>query len=256
MRTGGRQNAFPVALCGAGHGAPLPGHSGSSGPAPPSAAADEAGGRRRRRTRRPLTRPRRRARATGGECRIAPVAAAGRRPRRRQAGEGRSARGNGRRGAGDDARRKAAPRTGETAAERRWRRRRALGAGGGRMADGISGQKCNSVHLFLARISPPEFTPEFGGGGGRGEVWQGGVEQARSILKKTPAQNFPKKYFGNSARRGKRPGGKGNERHMRTHRPDNWIIPLGGEWRRTGALNSRHAPRRSGRIPGTARAKN
>ena len=41
---------FPCALCaGAGRAAPLPGHSGSSGPAPPSAAADEAGGRGRRR---------------------------------------------------------------------------------------------------------------------------------------------------------------------------------------------------------------
>ena len=127
-----------------------------------------------------------------------------------------------------------------------WRRRGALGAGGGRMADGISGQNRNSVHLFLARISPPNsarMPPEFGGGGGggrkmppprnlglcykpertrgkifapiflrpagrmnsggggRGEVWQGGgVEQARSILKKTPVQNFQKKYFGNCRR--------------------------------------------------------
>ena len=52
-----------------------------------------------------------------------------------------------------------------------WRRRGALGAGGGRMADGISVQNCNSVHLFLARISPPNsarMPPEFGGGGGGG----------------------------------------------------------------------------------------
>ena len=52
-----------------------------------------------------------------------------------------------------------------------WRRRGALGAGGGRMADGISVQNRNSVHLFLARISPPNsarMPPEFGGGGGGG----------------------------------------------------------------------------------------
>ena len=134
-------------------------------------------------------------------------------------------------------------------------------------------QNRNSVHLFLARISPPNsarMPPEFGGGGGGaenapppqlgpvlqtrknarqnfrpyffasrrtnefgrgggGKFGRGGVEQARSILKKTPVQNFQKKYFGNSARRGKCPGGKGNERHLRTCRPDNWIIPLGGE---------------------------
>ena len=141
-------------------------------------------------------------------------------------------------------------------------RRSAAGAAAGRSALGADGRRDGQINgtVIPLKIPPPElpreFTPEFGGGGGEGGSLAGGGEQARSILKKTPAQNFPKKYFGNSARRGKRPGGKGNERHMRTHRPDNWIIPLGGEWRRTGALNSRHAPRRSGRIPGTARAKN
>ena len=40
MRTSGRKNAFPVALCGAGRSAPLPGHSGNSRPAPtPDSAA-------------------------------------------------------------------------------------------------------------------------------------------------------------------------------------------------------------------------
>ena len=119
-------------------------------------------------------------------------------------------------------------------------RRSAAGGAAGRSALGADGRRDGQINgtVIPLKIPPPEFprefTPEFGGGGGRkmppprnlglcykpertrgkifaplflrsagrmnsgggeGEVWQWGGEQARSILKKTPVQNFQKIFW-------------------------------------------------------------